>query len=54
MLSSEEAADVAEKLFTLGDFAYLLRAMKRRGWTSDSVRYTVDHVFWEDDNDRPE
>ena len=47
MLETEDARDVAEQLFTLGDFANLLRAMKERGWTKGSVEYVIAQVFWE-------
>lgn len=47
MLTEEEARDVAEKLFTLGDFAVLMRAMESRGWTKGSVEYVTERVFWE-------
>lgn len=32
-----------------GDLAEVLRALKEKGWTGPSVRYVVNRVFWEDD-----
>lgn len=46
-LPVDEARDVAEKIFTLGDFQNLLKAMRERGWTVGSVDFVVDQVFYE-------
>jgi len=47
MITTEDARDVAEKVFTYGDFAEIMRAMKARGWTRESVKCVLDEVFFE-------
>lgn len=49
-LPVEEARDVAEKIFTLGDFQNLLRAMRERGWMRGSVDYVIDQVWYDEDH----